>query len=59
VSIVAVWSLKRGIIDPPEPLENSEAIEYLWWEQDHPIESKRASYWGTLRRELPTAFPGR
>jgi hypothetical protein len=57
MTIVAVWTLKRGIIDPPEPLEpeHSAWVEDLWWERDHPEESERISYWGTMRRELPIA----
>jgi hypothetical protein len=37
--IVQICSIKRGIINPPEPLENSEQIEALWWAQDHPVNS--------------------
>ena len=45
MKIVQVWSLKRGIIDPPEPIENSEAVEFLWQEQDNPEEVQRVSQW--------------
>ena len=41
--IVQIYSLKRGIIDPPETLENSEQIEALWWAQDHPVNSTPVS----------------
>jgi hypothetical protein len=59
--IVEVWTLKRGPLTPPEPLEteHSEWVERLWWEQDNPVVSKRIDYWGTMRRELPTASGGR
>jgi hypothetical protein len=43
--IVEIWSLKRGIIYPPEPIENSEAIEFLWQEQDNPEEVQRVIQW--------------
>ena len=43
--ILQIWTLKRGRIDPPEPLEDSLEIEQLWWEQDHPIQANRVSYW--------------
>jgi hypothetical protein len=35
--IVEVWSLKRGIIDPPE---HSAWVEDLWWRQNNPEESE-------------------
>ena len=36
--IIQVWSLKRGILNPPEPLdpEHTAWVERLWWEQDNP-----------------------
>jgi hypothetical protein len=43
--IVQVWTLKRGILTPPEPLEDSEKTEALWWAQDHPVNSTRMSRW--------------
>ena len=45
--IIQVWSLKRGILNPPEPLdpEHSEWVERLWWRQDNPEESERISWW--------------
>jgi len=45
--IVQVWTLKRGILNPPEPLDpdHSERTEALWWAQDHPVESTRISRW--------------
>lgn len=48
--IIVVWSLKRGSILPPEPLppEESERIERLWWNQDHPPKIERVGYWKTL-----------
>lgn len=46
--IVQVWSLKRGVINPPEPLEDSARVEGLWWAQDHP--EKPLSRW--MEREM-------
>ena len=55
--IVEVWTLKRGMLTPPEPLDprHSAWVEDLWWVQDNPVQLERISSWGTLRKELPTA----
>ena len=44
--IVQVWTLKRGRIDPPEPLEaeHSAWVEKLWYEQDNPEHRHPMSY---------------
>jgi hypothetical protein len=40
--VVQVWTLKRGILNPPEPLdeEHSDWVEQLWYERDNPDESR-------------------
>lgn len=56
--IVQIWTLKRGPLNPHEPLpeEESRRIERLWYLQDHPIETHRLSSWrgATLAKELIT-----
>lgn len=54
--IVSVWTLKRGIIDPPEPLEESDRIEKLWDSQDHPIKEKEESLWRKRCNYLPESY---
>ena len=56
--IVQVWTLKRGIIDPPEPLENSERIEDLWLDQDNPPKDTPVSLWRE-RYNVPATFEDR
>jgi hypothetical protein len=57
MSIVVIWTLKDGPQTPPKPLDevHSAWILQRWWEQDHPELLSHVSYWGTLRRQLPTA----
>ena len=37
--IVQICTIKRGILNPPEPLKDSEKVEAIWWAQDHPVNS--------------------
>ena len=51
--IVLVWSLKRGVIDPPEPLENSAEIEALWKSYEDVTKDEPVSYWRERFNVLP------
>jgi hypothetical protein len=57
--IVQVWTLKRGRIDPPEPLEaeHSAWCQDLWWMQDYPVEVERMSRWRELYSSLSATEP--
>ena len=60
---VAIWSLKRGIIDPPEPLdaagqhlanmETQEAYRSVCYERDSPLNEEQEWMEELGRRTFP------